>query len=282
MITAKGLADACPPGAPECWLPQPAGRGAGGACGIVPSETRRVTTLAASVVRHGAWGAPRPGGLWASPHLAGGVSGGPGRPVPAPARKPACPVPWVPRQGDVMGWGPVLGPGLQPREGLRRGRLGGYLPGPHVRARLASQGCRPHVKVSRGGWGTEAWNPVTWSSSGQIVLCETGEKEPLGGPAAALSPRVSGACPAGRRGPRSRPWGCRLAPPAAPASQFSACLFCYGHNTQPGAPVRVQWSSGNSSSSALSGERSRVRPSDHVPCPGPRPWLSLLLLSLSR
>lgn len=44
----------------------------------------------------------------------------------------------------------MLGPGLQPREGLRRGRLGGYLPGPHVRARLAAQGCRPHVKVSRG------------------------------------------------------------------------------------------------------------------------------------
>lgn len=143
-------------------------------------------------------------------------------------------------------------------------------------------GLPPPREGKQGGWGTEAWNPVTWSSSGQIVLCETGEKEPLGGPAAALSPRVSGACPAGRRGPRSRPWGCRLAPPAAPASQFSDCLFSYGHNTQPGAPARVQWSSGNSSSSALSGEWSRVRPSDHVPCPGPRPWLSLLLLSLSR
>lgn len=54
-------------------------------------------------------------------------------------------------------------------------------------------GLPPPREGKQGGWGTEAWNPVTWSSSGQIVLCETGEKGPLGGPAAALSPRVSGA-----------------------------------------------------------------------------------------
>lgn len=59
----------------------------------------------------------------------------------------------------------MLGPGLQPREGLRRGRLGGYLLGPqrtgpglHVRARLAAQGCRPHVKVS-GGVGDRGLEP---------------------------------------------------------------------------------------------------------------------------
>lgn len=53
-----------------------------------------------------------------------------------------------------------------------------------------------------------------------------------------------------------------------------ACLFCYRHNMQPAALVKVQWSSENPSESALSGERGPVRSSDLVPSPGPHPWLS--------
>lgn len=38
-------------------------------------------------------------------------------------------------------------------------------------------GLLPPCEGKQGAWGTEAWNPVTWSSSGQIVLCETRDKE---------------------------------------------------------------------------------------------------------
>lgn len=137
---------------------QPAGWGTVGACGIVPSETWRVKTVTASVVRNGRGAHPvqaasEPVHTWHVGPLAESQAVQAGSSQLQPESQPAL-CRGSPTKATWWGRKPVLGhrPGLRPREGPQRGRLGGYLPGPQrTGPSLHARG--PHVKVSRGGGG---------------------------------------------------------------------------------------------------------------------------------
>lgn len=82
--------------------------------------------------------------------------------------------------GMDAGAGQGAGCGMEDSAG---GWLGGCLLGPqragpglHVRASWHLWAATPW-EGERLGWGTEACDPVTWSSGGQIVPCDTRRKK---------------------------------------------------------------------------------------------------------
>lgn len=211
---------------------QPAGWGTVGACGIVPSETWRVKTVTASVVRNGSGAHPvqaasEPVHTWHVGPWAGSQAVQAGPSQLQPESQPAL-CRGSPTKATRWGRKPVLGhrPGLRPREGPQRGRVRRVPAGtPENRAQPPRKGSP--CEGQQGRWGTEA-------SSGQTVLCEMRN----GGPQAARPRPGSGserrACdPRAGWGPRPRFWARCLALLTAPA--FSVLRW-----KQPRLPVLLQ------------------------------------------